>query len=136
MPAPGSSHALVLPASSHAAGDPDPVIRAEELLQPFLDNSKYESIAVVHGLTRTATRGFDLAKARITRKRGVVWVTDPALVKRLGGPNATKLKKMLKPYDRVVLTFWNVKNKAFRKKLKRSKVRAGEVHAGFLAAHS
>ncbi len=135
MPNPGSSHALVLPSASDA---PDATVpsgqRAVELLQPFLDSTKYTAIAVVHGLGDSTPKAFDLAKQRLTRGRGLVWLTDPDLRGQFTGPNDTILKQLLKPVDGYVMTFFSVKNQRVTGKLKWFKLNLAEVDLKYIDA--
>jgi hypothetical protein len=134
MPAPGSQHALVLPASFEVADGLDPVAVAATSLAPFLDKNKYEVVAIAHGLSRSAAKAFGLAKLRLTPKRGAVWVTDKDLVAQLTGAGAADMKRMLRPVRGFVLTFWNVPRKRVAAKVRWQQLNSGRVHAGFVQA--
>ena len=113
MTAPGSSHALLLPSTTRMPGETgDPGERANTLLQPFLDQEKYASIAVIHGRGLRAHAAFDLVKQRIIKERGVVFLPDERLVGMLSGPNSDDLKKMLEPVSGALVTFCNVGKRA------------------------
>lgn len=133
MPAPGSSHALVLPSSSTTVDEPTPPgERAVELLQPFLDPTKYTAVAVVHGLGASAPRAFDLAKQRLANGRGLIWVTDPDLVPDLTGENAATWKKLLKPVDGFVMTFFSVESRKVTGKLEWFRLNLAEIDERYL----
>ncbi len=109
MPAPGSSHALVLPTASSTGEDPaEAGARLTPQLELFLDDTKYSAVAVVHGLSDSASNAFDLAKERRPAKAGVVWVTDPEFLQHLVGSRATKLRRLLARPEARVMSFFSV----------------------------
>lgn len=135
MPAPGSSHALVLPSSADVSDEPvPPGERMERLLSAFLEPTKYTAIAVVHGLGKSAPKGFDLAKQRRPQFGGIVWVPDPEFLAELSGPNAAVLKKILKPASGYLMTFVSVQRAAIDSKLRWYHLRAAAVDKGFAKA--
>jgi len=89
-------------------------LRAAQLLEPFLDATRYTAIAVVHGTGKRAPTAFDLCKQRMRKACGVVWLPDPALLDLLEGPNAKALRSMLAPKPSSLTTFASVKRKDVR----------------------
>ena len=135
MPAPGSSHALVLSSASDTGDETTPQgERAASLLRPFLDATQYTAIAVVHGLGARAPKAFDLAKQRHTRGRGVAWVTDAALIDELSGPDEDVLKKLFKPVPGFLMTFFSVKNRKVTGKLEWFRLNIAEIDQRYLEA--
>lgn len=134
MAAPGSSHALVLPGASVVNAEPEAGARLHDALAQFLDTDEYRALAVVHGLTKTASTAFDLAKARSSNVDGVIWLTDADLLPLLDGENAKLLRKLLKPFEGYVVTFASVGKQAVTGKLDRWEIGPAEFDAKFAAA--
>ena len=134
MTNPGSPHALVLPGSQQVPGQDPPGRRAVELLAPFLDATRYAAIAVVHGTGKRAPTAFDLAKQRMRKGNGVVWLPDPLLLPLLEGPDAKDLRKLLAVRDGALVTFASVKRRDVRHELPWYRVLPLDVDEGFLVA--
>lgn len=131
----GSSHALVLSSTSQAGDEPKPPgERAAALLKPYLDASTYTAVAVVHGLGARAPKAFDLAKQRLTKGRGVVWVTDVDLLDELTGPDAAVLRKAFSPTEGALMTFYNVKSRKVVVSLKWMQVTLPRIDSAYLEA--
>ncbi|MEM1447863.1 MAG: hypothetical protein AAF726_13305 [Planctomycetota bacterium] len=135
MPAPGSSHALVIPS---AVGSEEELILSGETigaeLDRFLDSSKYRAVAVVHGRGQQAPNAFDLAKRRRNSKCGVVWVTDPDFLPYLGGQNAELFQELLEPVPNYVMTFFSVLREEVTGQLHWLQLRSGDVDAQYAEA--
>lgn len=134
MTNPGSPHAVVLPGAQQVPGQPPPGVRAVELLEPFLDATRYASIAIVHGTGKRAPTAFDLAKQRMKKGNGVVWLPDPELLPLLAGPKAKVLRAMLATRPNALMTFASIPRGDVRHQLPWHKVLPLDVDQGFLVA--
>ena len=134
MPAPGSSHALVVPSGASAIGDPQAGARITKQLEQFLEETKYSAVAVVHGLSDSASDSFDLAKTQRPAKGGVIWVTDQAFLANLTGRKAAKLRTLLKPKPAYVMSFFSVVGQRITGHLHWSQIGEAEVDLKFANA--
>lgn len=134
MTNPGSPHAVVLPGSQQVPGQDPPGLRAIQLLEPFLDATRYTAIAVVHGTGKRAPTAFDLAKQRMRKGNGVVWLPDPDLLPLLESPQAKAWRSMLAPRPNVLMTFSSIRRRDVRHELPWFKVLPLDVDEGFLVA--
>lgn len=136
MPNPGSSHALVLPAATIAKGDSEAGKRLHDKLAQFLDTDVYRALAIVHGLTKSASTAFDVAKERRSNIDGVVWLTDADLLPLLEGAKAGALRKLLKPAEGHVVTFVSVSAQAVTGKLDRWSIGPADFDKAFAVAQA
>jgi hypothetical protein len=100
----------------------------------FLNDIEFTAIAVVHGLGATAPWAFDLAKQRHAMGRGVIWLPDPKLLPLLTGEDAVDLKRVLEPESGMLMTFFNVKDRVVKGRLKWFHVSPLAIDEKFLEA--
>lgn len=136
MPNPGSSHALVLPAATIVKGDPEAGKRLHDKLAQFLNTDVYRALAIVHGLTKSASTAFDVAKQRRSNLDGVIWLTDVDLLPLLDGSKVEALGKLLKPADGCVVTFVSVFKQAVTGKLDRWSIGPADFDLGYATAQA
>ena len=108
--------------------------RAHALLLPLLDADQYHAVAVVHGLTPSAVKAFDLCKQVLADQRGVVWVTDPDLLAVLRGASAARMQQAFRPEPRKVVTFLSVRSGRSNWSLSWHYLTTADLDAGFVDA--